>query len=145
MIFFQLNQWFFPEKHILYRKYHCVRQIQKYKNIRIQEYKKFFRMNKVINFVSINNFPIPWRLRLDIFQKQRETYKISSIVGKSTLQVLLRIQWNLSVADMLYSGHLSISDTICKNQIDIFHWNWPLYSGHLFTADTFLENQLCPL
>ena len=28
-----------------------------------------------------------------------------------------KIQWNLSIADMLYSGHLSIADTSLGNQL----------------------------
>ena len=27
------------------------------------------------------------------------------------------IQWNLSIADMLYSGHLSIADTFSRNRL----------------------------
>ena len=55
------------------------------------------------------------------------------------------LQWNLSIADMLYIGHLSITDSIFWNQLPTFHWNILLYSGHLSIADTFLENQCCPL
>ena len=61
----------------------------------------------------------------------------------SSLQI--GIQWNLSIADMLYSGHLSIADSIFGNQLPIIHWNLPLYSGHLSEADTFSGNQWCPL
>ena len=45
--------------------------------------------------------------------------------------ISIQIQWNLSIADMLYSGHLSIADNISKNG-----WNHghsliekPFYSG----------------
>ena len=60
-----------------------------------------------------------------------------------------QIQWNLSIADMLYSGHLSIADTSLRNQLSPvmvkpLHIE-PLYSGHLSIADTFSENQWCPL
>ena len=59
------------------------------------------------------------------------------------------LQWNLSIADMLYSGHLSIADTFSRNQISpamVKHLYFePLYSGHLCIADTFSENQWCPL
>ena len=34
---------------------------------------------------------------------------------------ILKIQWNLSIADMLYSGHLSIADTILENQLQVFY------------------------
>ena len=27
----------------------------------------------------------------------------------------IELQWNLAIADMLYSGHLAITDTISKN------------------------------
>ena len=41
------------------------------------------------------------------------------------------IQWNLSIADMLYSEHLSIADTIHKNGWNHGHGliGKPLYSG----------------
>ena len=60
------------------------------------------------------------------------------------------IQWSLSIADMLYSGHLSIADTFPKNEwnhdqsliekpfytghhfwkpMAVLYWHWPLYSG----------------
>ena len=59
------------------------------------------------------------------------------------------IQWNLSIADMLYSGHLYIADTFSRNQLSqttVKHFYFePLYSGHLSIADTFSENQWCPL
>ena len=32
-----------------------------------------------------------------------------------------KLQWNLSIADMLYSGHLLIADTISGNQLHIFY------------------------
>ena len=32
-----------------------------------------------------------------------------------SFKLIYQIQWNLSVADILYSGHLSIADTIPKN------------------------------
>ena len=59
------------------------------------------------------------------------------------------IQWNLSIADMLYIRHLSIADTILRNQLypamlKPLYFE-PLYSGHLSIADTFSENQWCPL
>ena len=44
----------------------------------------------------------------------------------------LKIQWNLSISDMLYSGHLSIADTSFENKLTTFYQNSPLYSGHLF-------------
>ena len=55
------------------------------------------------------------------------------------------IQWNLSIADMLYSKHLSIADTNFGNQLKRFYWALHLYSGHLSIADIFFGNQLCPL
>ena len=59
------------------------------------------------------------------------------------------LQWNLSIADMLYIGHLSIADTFSRNQLSPAMVN-PSYfetlsSGHLSIADTFFENQWCPL
>ena len=61
----------------------------------------------------------------------------------------MHVQWNLSIADMLYSGHLSIADTFLRNQLSqatvkLLHFE-PLYSGQLSIADTFSENQWCPL
>ena len=58
-------------------------------------------------------------------------------------------QWNLSIADMLYSGHLSIADTSSRSQlfhatVKLLHFE-PLSSGHLSIADTFFENRWCPL
>ena len=63
-----------------------------------------------------------------------------SAINKSTqlprIQVDAPIQWNLSVANMLYSGHLSIADTFSKHQLSPamvkpLHVE-PLYSGHFF-------------
>ena len=45
---------------------------------------------------------------------------------------LIRLHWNISIADMLYSGHFSVADTIFENQLPIFYWHLPLYNGHLF-------------
>ena len=58
---------------------------------------------------------------------------------------LFSIQGNLSIADMLYSGHISIADTFSRNQLSqatvkLIYFE-PIYSGHLFIADTFSENQ----
>ena len=63
--------------------------------------------------------------------------------------MMIYIEWNLSKADMLYSGHLSIADTFSRNQssqatVKLLYFG-PLYSGHLSIADTFSENQWCPL
>ena len=58
---------------------------------------------------------------------------------------LYKAQLNLSVEDMLYSGHLSIADTIFENPVAIFYWKLPLCSGRLSKADTFFENRWCPL
>ena len=59
------------------------------------------------------------------------------------------IQWNLSIADMLYSGHISITDSFLRNQLSpvmvTLLYIEPLYSEHLSIADTFFENQWCPL
>ena len=59
------------------------------------------------------------------------------------------LQWNLSTADMLYSGPISIADTFTRNQlfqatVKLLYFE-PLYSGHLTIADTFSENQWCLL
>ena len=48
-----------------------------------------------------------------------------------------------SIANMLYSGHLSIADTFSRNhlseaKVKLLHFE-PLYSGHLSIADTFLR------
>ena len=58
---------------------------------------------------------------------------------------LFSIQGNLSIADMLYSGHISIADTFSRNQLSqatvkLIYFE-PIYSGHLSIADTFSENQ----
>ena len=59
----------------------------------------------------------------------------------------MTIQLNLSIADMLYSGHLSMADTIRRNGWNHSHSliEKPLYrdrnSGHLSIADTILWNQ----
>ena len=54
------------------------------------------------------------------------------------------LQWNLSIADMLYSGHLSIADTFSWNQLSLAlvksSYFEPLYSRHLSIADTISEN-----
>ena len=61
----------------------------------------------------------------------------------------MALQWNLYIADMLYSGHFSIEDTFSRNQlypamVKPLYFE-PLYSGHISIADTFSENQWCPL
>ena len=65
------------------------------------------------------------------------------ILGKGILQ------WNLSIADMIYSGYLSIADTSFRHQLSLAIVKLlcfePLYSGHLSIADTLSENQCCPL
>ena len=60
-------------------------------------------------------------------------YKITSLI----LFLWKQVQWNLFIADILYSGHLSTVDTFLRNG-----WNpcetlitKPLCSGH-FIADT---------
>ena len=59
------------------------------------------------------------------------------------------IQWNLSIADILYSGHLSIADIFSRNQLSRstvkLLYLKPLDSGHVSIADTFFENQWCLL
>ena len=59
------------------------------------------------------------------------------------------MQWNLSIADMLYSGHLFTADTFSRDQLSQatvkFLYFEPLYSGHLSIADMFSENQWYPL
>ena len=45
------------------------------------------------------------------------------------------LQWNLSIASMLYSGHLSIADTFSRNQLSeatvkLLYFE-PLYNGHI--------------
>ena len=52
-------------------------------------------------------------------------------IERFNCNLIFLVQWNLSIADMLYSGHLSIADTFPKNG-----WNHgqsliekPLYSG----------------
>ena len=42
------------------------------------------------------------------------------------------IQWNLSTADMLYSGHLSIADTLFKKQVSLAMVK-PLYFELLYS------------
>ena len=61
----------------------------------------------------------------------------------------IHLQWNLSIAEMLYSRHLSIADTSSRNQLSqatvkLLYFE-PLYSKHLSIGDKFSENQLCPL
>ena len=55
----------------------------------------------------------------------------------------IEIQWNLSIADTLHSGHLSIADTSFRNQLSSVMVKpldiEPHYSGHLSIADTFLR------
>ena len=46
------------------------------------------------------------------------------------------VQWNLSIADILYSGHLSIASTFSRTKLSPamvkpLHFE-PLHSGHLF-------------
>ena len=45
----------------------------------------------------------------------------------------------------LCRGHLSITETILGNQLQVFYCNLPLYSGHLSIADTYFEDQWCTL
>ena len=72
------------------------------------------------------------------------------ITSKFVLRcVAFQIQWNLSLADMLYSGHPSITDIFSRKQfspamVKPLYFE-SLYSGQLFIADTFSENQWCPL
>ena len=54
------------------------------------------------------------------------------------------MQWNLSIADTLYSGHLVIADTFSRNWtnhrqtlIEKPLYSGHFYSGHLVIADTF--------
>ena len=59
------------------------------------------------------------------------------------------LRWNLSIADILYSGHLSIKDTSYRNQlphatVKLLYFE-SFCSGNLSIADTFSENQWCPL
>ena len=61
--------------------------------------------------------------------------------------VILRlfVQWNLSIADMLYSGHQDLADTFCsdwENHGQTLIKN-PLYSGQ-FTADTRYNGHFFP-
>ena len=64
-----------------------------------------------------------------------------------TFRCGIYVQWNLSIADMLYSGQLSIADTFPKNGLN--HGQSLIEnlfvadrnSGHLSIADTFLGNQ----
>ena len=77
----------------------------------------------------------------------RELLKYKFLLSSAKLK--FKLQWNLSIADMLYSGHLSTADTLSRNQFSLamvkpFYFE-PLYSGHLSIADTFSENQWCPL
>ena len=79
-----------------------------------------------------------------------ETSSESFCKESSAIYLIERpVQWNLSIADMLYGGHLSIADTLSKNQFSLsmvkLLYFEPLYSGHLSIADTFSENQWCPL
>ena len=58
---------------------------------------------------------------------------------------LFSIQGNLSIADMLYSGHISIADTFSRNQLSqatvkLIYFG-PLCSGHLPIADTLPKNK----
>ena len=57
-----------------------------------------------------------------------------------------QIQWNLSIVDMIFRGHLSIADTFLRNQLSPVMVNplhiENLYSGHLSIADIFSRNQL---
>ena len=53
----------------------------------------------------------------------------------------MEVQWNLSIANMLYSRHLSVS---FPAMVKLLCFE-PLFSGHLSIADTFSENQWCPL
>ena len=65
------------------------------------------------------------------------------------LEIENTLQQNLSIADMLYSGHLFIADTFSRNYLSLAIvkplYFEPLYSGHFSIADTFSENQWCPL
>ena len=61
----------------------------------------------------------------------------------------LFIQWNLSIADTLYSGHLVIADTFSRNWtnhgqtlIEKPLYSGHFYSGHLVIADTFFWNRV---
>ena len=43
----------------------------------------------------------------DLYQQDKMHFNVNAI------------QWYLSMADMLYSGHLSIADTVFRNQLHI--------------------------
>ena len=66
---------------------------------------------------------------------------------KCETQCEIKIQWHLSIGDMLYSGHLSIADTIHKNRWNHGHvllknlFIADRNSGHLFIADKTFGNQ----
>ena len=67
----------------------------------------------------------------------------SRLEGKYAL--VIGLQWNLSITNMLHSGHLSIADTIFRNHLPIFYLNLPLVSGHISITDTIFKNHLSPL
>ena len=79
------------------------------------------------------------------FLKTAILLKWFSLLAFTIMQQMRKLvaQWNFSIADMLYSEHLSIADNILENQF--FYWNLPLYSGHLLIANIFFENKWCPL
>ena len=56
---------------------------------------------------------------------------------RSLAEIYKYIQWNLSIADMLYSGHLVIADTFCSDRENLGQTllKNPLYCGQ-FIADT---------
>ena len=47
--------------------------------------------------------------------KTRSTVIMKTEINCETITIATPLQWNLSIADMLYSGHLSIADTFPEN------------------------------
>ena len=63
----------------------------------------------------------------------------------STVHAIIQLQSNLSIADMLYSGHLVIADIFSRNGpnngqtlIEIPLYSGQFYSGHLLWRTYFL-------
>ena len=116
----------------------------RYFNLKSKYHKiKFFLTKSYFSFRIIRLIiSVSW-----IILRKREFF--SWKVDFSGDDLTLCIQWNLSIADKLYRGHLTIADTYFRNQLCPVMvkplYLEPLYSRHLSIANTFFGKQWCPL
>ena len=139
---------------------HCLRNIWKAFYLKTKQQKKKvilignfniclldFDKNKRVQ--SFLNLMFQFGMIPTINKPTRVTRDSSQFTLLLQLITYLQIQWNLLIAAILSSGHLSTATTFLGNG-----WNpgqtlitKPLCSGHLYIADTILRSQLnfCPI